>query len=404
MIKDKYKGYLHWGVTIFLIILCSMVAFFVVWRYDDVSAMINSLSNIFAPIITGMIIAYLLGPVALWFEKLLNKIPTKTNKTRTRVTRGVSILFALIVFLSVISFVVGSLLPQTISAMRVLVFNLDTYVQTAEQLIEPLLDLNPVIREWFGGVLLQAEQYLNDFVQNDLMKLMGTLTIGVLEIGRFIYNFVIGLIVSIYMMAAHDILVGRSKKMLYAFIRLDRADQVLDVARQTNRMFRGFIVGKLVDSSIIGVLCFLGLTALSMPYTLLISVIVGVTNIIPYFGPFIGAIPSALLILLIDPIKCLIFIVFILVLQQIDGNFIGPKILGNTTGLSSLGVLFSILVGGGLFGIVGMVVSVPICGVLYTLFKRLTDRRLRMRGMPTNTDIYVDVENPGTLASKETTT
>lgn len=401
MVKEKYRTYVHWGVTIFLIILGSLLAFFVVWRYDDVAKTMKGLGEIFAPIITGMVFAYLLGPVAQWFERVFNKIPGKRGKARVRLTRGVSIFLAIAMFITILAFIVGTLLPQTIGAIRTLILNMDAYIKTAEALIEPLLELNPMVREWFGDILAQGEQRLNDFVQNDIVRLMSTLTTGVLEVGRFLYNFVIGLIVSIYMIAANDKLVGRSKKLLYAFVNPEPADQILDVARQTNRMFRGFIVGKIVDSSIIGVLCFLGMNALRMPYTLLISVIVGVTNVIPYFGPFLGAIPSALLILLIDPIKCLIFVVFILVLQQVDGNFIGPKVLGNTTGLSSLGVLISILVGGGLFGIAGMVVSVPIFGVVYSLIKRLTDRRLRNRGMPTDTAIYTSAENPGKLVQEE---
>ena len=167
--------------------------------------------------------------------------------------------------------------------------------------------------------------------------MLSTLTSGVVEVGRFIYNFVLGFIVSIYLLASRDKLVGRMKKLLYAFVNRDAANTTLAMAQKTNAMFKGFIVGKIVDSSIIGVLCFLGMSLLKLPYALFISVIVGVTNVIPYFGPFLGAIPSALLILIDSPIQCLIFSLFILFLQQLDGNFIGPKVLGNTTGLSSLG-------------------------------------------------------------------
>ena len=165
-------------------------------------------------------------------------------------------------------------------------------------------------------------------------------------------------------------------------------------------MFKAFLVGKLVDSTIIGLLCFLGTTLLRIPYSLLISIVVGVTNVIPYFGPFIGAIPSALLVLMLDPYKCLVFVIFIIVLQQIDGNLIGPKILGNTTGVSSLGVLISILVGGGLFGLPGMLVCVPTYAVLYSLIKGCAEQKLTKHGMPTETATYVTLDqiDPETLA------
>lgn len=400
MLKEKYRRYVNWGVTIFLIISCSLLVFFAIWRFDEVVKGWHTLMDIIAPIVTGLVIAYLLGPVAGWCVKQFNRIPGKNGKWRKRITRGAAIVLAEILMLAIISFVVGTLLPQILETLRSLVYNIDGYIAAAERLIEPLLELNPTVRTTFETLITQAETSLKGFFTNDVMKLMGTLTSGILGVGRFIYNFVIGVIVSIYLMAGTDVLVGRSKKLLYAFVRSDLADQTLDVARQTNRMFHGFIVGKILDSTIIGVLCFLGMTALGLPYPLLISVIVGITNVIPYFGPFLGAIPSALLILLIDPTKCLIFVLFILALQQLDGNYIGPKVLGNTTGLSSLGVLFSILIGGGLFGIVGMIVSVPICGVMYSLIKRLTDRKLKKRGMPTDTALYVDAVDPASMVEQ----
>ncbi len=389
VIKEKYRVYFNWGVTVFLIILCSILAFFFFYRFESVQRGIKVLNEILAPILSGLVIAYLLNPVMDTLIRLTYLIPGSYGPVRQKVCKGVAILASEAFLIAIIGFMVGTILPQVVDTLRSLVMNIDKYGTALEEWIEPLLDMNPAIRSTSMGVIQEMENRVRDFLQNDIMSLMSTLTSGVVEVGRFIYNFVLGFIVSIYLLASRDKLVGRMKKLLYAFVNRDAANTTLAMAQKTNAMFKGFIVGKIVDSSIIGVLCFLGMSLLKLPYALFISVIVGVTNVIPYFGPFLGAIPSALLILIDSPIQCLIFSLFILFLQQLDGNFIGPKVLGNTTGLSSLGVLFSILVGGGLFGLAGMILSVPACGVLYSLIKAITDSKLRKRGLPTNTERYV---------------
>lgn len=392
MIKEKYRNYLNWGITIFLIILCSILSFFFFYRFDAVRHGLRVLGDILAPIMSGLVIGYLLSPVMDTLLRLMDKFPGKHGRVRQKICRGLSILLSIFFLIAIIGFMVGTILPQVIDTLRSLVMNVDKYGAAMEEWIEPLLAMNPAVRSTVMNAIQEVEGNIRNFFQNDIMQLVGTLTSGVVEVGRFIYNFVLGIIVSIYLLAAREKLVGRMKKLLYAFVKPQPANTILGVAQQTNRMFKGFIVGKVVDSSIIGVLCFLGMTALKLPYALFISVIVGVTNVIPYFGPFLGAIPSALLILIDSPIQCLIFVLFILFLQQLDGNFIGPKVLGNTTGLSSLGVLFSILVGGGLFGLAGMILSVPVCGVMYSIVKRITDAKLRKRGLPTDTAMYVRMQ------------
>ena len=199
--------------------------------------------------------------------------------------------------------------------------------------------------------------------------------------------------IAIYVLNSKQLFAAQAKKLLYGCLSTRRANIVLDNARFTHRVFGGFINGKLLDSLIIGILCFVGMTALRMPYAMLISVVVGVTNIIPFFGPFIGAIPSGLLILLIDPLKALYFVLFILALQQFDGNILGPKILGDSTGLSSFWVMFAILLAGGLFGFVGMVVGVPLFAVLYSILSGLVCHSLRRRGMPEETQAYYELDH-----------
>lgn len=194
------------------------------------------------------------------------------------------------------------------------------------------------------------------------------------------------------MLFGKETFAAQIKKMLYAGMQVERANMVLHITRKSNEIFGGFIIGKIIDSAIIGVLCFIGITILDMPYILLVSVIVGVTNVIPFFGPYIGAIPSTILIALADPLKGLYFLIFIIALQQLDGNVIGPKILGNSTGLSAFWVVFSILLGGGLFGFIGMIIGVPTFAVIYYIVKMVVEEKLKKKKLPPDTEHYGDVE------------
>ena len=233
---------------------------------------------------------------------------------------------------------------------------------------------------------------LMDWLRTDLMakanELMSNLTVGVLNIVSEIFNAVIGLIVSIYILFSKETFVRQSKKCVYAVLSARHANMVLHLTTKSNDIFGGFIIGKLIDSAIIGVLCFVGLSILKMPYVMLVSVIVGVTNIIPFFGPYIGAVPSTILIMLANPIQGVYFVIFILLLQQFDGNILGPKILGNSTGLSAFWVIVAILLGGGLFGFVGMVMGVPTFAVLYYIVQMLVNNHLERKSLPTGSEYY----------------
>ena len=217
---------------------------------------------------------------------------------------------------------------------------------------------------------------------------MTILTTGVIDFVGEIFNALIGIIVSIYILYSKEMFGKQGKKITYAVLNARHANIVLHVMQKANEIFGGFLIGKIIDSAIIGLLCFFGLTLLNMPYTLLVSVIVGVTNVIPFFGPYIGAIPSAVLILLADPIKGVYFLVFILVLQQLDGNFIGPKILGSSTGLSSFWVIFAILLGGGMFGFIGMLLGVPSFAVIYYIVQMVVNGKLHKKNLPEATEFY----------------
>ena len=198
--------------------------------------------------------------------------------------------------------------------------------------------------------------------------------------------------ISIYVLFSKETFAGQGKKITFALFNTKTANQIIKDTRFISDTFIGFISGKIIDSIIIGFICFAGTSILKMPYALLISVIVGVTNVIPFFGPYLGAIPSTILILMVNPVKCIYFILFILVLQQLDGNFIGPKILGQSTGLSGFWVIFSITIFGGIMGVPGMIIGVPFFAVLYAMIKRLTNRLLLKRGLPSETNKYMNVD------------
>lgn len=403
MFREKYRQQIIWGITIFILLFTAIACYFLFLRWGNVVKTWNTISSILAPVSFGLIIAYLLDSLVSAIVHLFEKIPLPAHANRQKigkVYRALSIVASELIFIMVIALLISSIIPQIIDSLMAIISNIDTYAANLEAWSTPLLEDYPEIKPYVLDQLKAAETFVTDFLKNDLLSVITRVTSGLFEVGTYVYNFIIGLIVSIYLLFSKTRLIGHFKKLLYTLCPPAHANKTLELGRYTNGVFKGFLVGKLVDSIIIGLLCFLGTTLLRIPYSLLISIVVGVTNVIPYFGPFIGAIPSALLVLMLDPYKCLVFVIFIIVLQQIDGNLIGPKILGNTTGVSSLGVLISILVGGGLFGLPGMLVCVPTYAVLYSLIKGGAEQKLKKRGLPTETATYVTLDqlDPETLA------
>lgn len=394
MIKDKHRPYFRWGITIFLVFVCCILFFFAVLRFGELKALLKTILHILEPIIWGVVIAYLLWPIVAQVRNFL--VPRlsfiKSEKRRKNIGLGLGILCALSLMILIISVLVSMVLPELINTIMTLVNNFNTYVETVETWITNLLADNPQIQTAIRTSFDSLAEWVSNWIQTDLLKqlnvLVTGLTSGVIGVGKALMNFIIGIIVSIYIFASKENFTGQFKKILYAILKPEQVNLILDVLHHSDKIFGGFISGKILDSLIIGILCFIVLSVLKMPYTVLVSVIVGVTNVIPFFGPFIGAIPSAFLILLVSPQQCLIFILFILILQQVDGNIIGPAILGDSTGLSSFWIIFSILLGGGLFGFAGMILGVPICGVIYYIVKRVVEQRLKQRHFPSETAAY----------------
>lgn len=397
--KEKYSNYFRWGVTVISVIVFGVLFFFLVFRFNSILRFFGKIFSILAPIIFGAVIAYLVNPLVTIVDKYLFaffvrcRIPTKVSSI---VATAISIITCLGLLLTGVSLLFSMIVPELYSSILKLAGDFRIYVNTIYDFINTHLENNPELLYYTQEALNTMTSFIYNWVNNELIiqvqNVMSKLTEGISWVVTLFTNVIVSLIVSVYLLVSKKRFLGQLKKLLYVFFTPENANVALSIFRKVNKIFGGFISGKIIDSLIIGVLCFIGVSIMKMPYPLLISVIVGVTNVIPFFGPYIGAIPSAFLVLLIDPSKFLLFVIFILVLQQIDGNIIGPTILGDSTGLSPFWVIVSILVGGGLFGFLGMLLGVPTFAVIYFLIKTLSEYHLKKKQLPTDSILYCKIE------------
>lgn len=396
--KKFTNKYIKWGLTALWVLVLAICFVCLIFKGQAVSEGFHVILRVIMPVIDGLVIAFIATPVMNWIEeKLFLPLCKKLNidrekpKVKKRIRAGSVLLTFLFIGFIVYSFF-AIVIPEIAMSIQSIVTRFPTYVNNLIALTERLLADNPDVEAYIEGLLDTYSKDLDDFLDNSVMPTINTFILsaskGVIGMLKSLYNLIIGLIISLYILSGKEMFASQAKKMCYALFERPVANQIISACRFTNKTFIGFLGGKIVDSSIIGVLCFLGTSILNIPYAVLISVIVGVTNIIPFFGPYIGAIPSALLVLMINPRKCIPFILFILALQQLDGNVIGPKILGNSTGLSGFWVIFSITFFGGLWGVVGMVVGVPLFAVLYAGVSYMINRFLEKKALSTNTPDY----------------
>ena len=378
--KPHIKPYLYGMLAGFGAIALSIIFFFLIYRFDGFGSAISTLTGILMPFIYGAVIAYLLKPVCNSIENFLRRfIPEKMNGLINALSVALTILFGLLLVYALVMMIV----PQLITSVTTLYYtaqaNITRFMNWANHL--EFIENNEQIMELLNSAYAALNTNLDTWIKNTLLPSMQNIVsgaaIGVLNVVTVAKNLIIGIIVAVYMLASRKRFVQQGKLVLHSIVRPRWAQLITEEVKYADRMFGGFINGKIMDSAIIGVLCYIGCLIFKFPSALLVSVIIGVTNVIPFFGPFIGAIPATLLILIQNPIKALWFVLFVLVLQQLDGNIIGPKILGNTTGLSSFWVLFAILLFGGLWGFAGMIVGVPLFAVIYDVIKKLVIYGLR---------------------------
>lgn len=390
------KKYLYWGITAFLVISASVLFYMLLHHLPEISSTWNKIMTILAPFVWGLVIAYLLLPLTRALEKLFSSPKMKKAHIKGRFARFAAIIVSEIVLLIILTAFVLLILPQLYSSIETIVVNSPAYYAKVTDWLELRLEDHPEVEQYVSQALETLSNQLMDIVNNRLLPSMGSvlssLTTGVFAALKGVYNLIVGIIVSIYLLANREIAKAGFRKVLYSVFSIETAEKIRAGLVFTDKTFMGFLSGKLLDSAIIGLICYIVCAILKMPYTLLVSVIIGLTNIIPFFGPLIGAVPSAFIILLVDPLKCLIFVIFIVVLQQIDGNIIGPKILGSTVGINGFWVMFSIILGGGLFSFAGMILGVPVFVVLYTALSALVDKQLRRNDLPQDFDTYARLD------------
>ena len=400
--NEKWKDYYYKGLAVFLTVAMCILFFFVVFRLEELGHYVKMVVNILMPFIYVAVIAYLLTPVCKVIQtyledktQLQRRPPEKAKKLKS-LFKGISILLSILLFCLIIYALIAMLVPQLVNSVILLVDAMPGYIQTASIWLEKLVEDNPVMLRYVEQYSTDIMDYVQNFAKTSLLPNINNIITGVsaslLTMIGVAKNLIIGLIVAVYFLNSRELFCCQARLMTHAIFRdremteeekasgkEQKAEWIIRETNVLNEYLGGFVKGKLLDSLIIGLICMIFTAVVKMPYAVLVSVIIGVTNIIPFFGPFIGAIPTALLILMVSPIQCVYFVVFIIVLQQFDGNILGPKILGNTTQLSSFWVLFAILLFGGVFGIVGMIVGVPIFGFVYHLIRDWMHDRLGIR-------------------------
>ena len=391
--KPHIKPYVYAMLAGFGSISLSIIFFFLIYRFDGFGSAISTLTGILMPFIYGAVIAYLLKPVCNTIEGFLRRfIPEKMKGLISALSIALTILLGLLLIYALCMMII----PQLITSVTTLYYtaqrNIARFVQWANhvEFIENNQQIMDLLNNAYDTLNTSVDNLVKTKLLPSMQNILSGAAIGVLNVVTWAKNLVIGIIVAVYMLASRKRFVQQAKLVLYSVFKPVWAKRIIEEVQYADKMFGGFINGKIMDSAIIGVLCYIGCMIFKFPSALLVSVIVGVTNIIPFFGPFIGAIPATLLILIQDPIKALWFILFVLVLQQLDGNIIGPKILGNTTGLSSFWVLFAILLFGGLWGFVGMIIGVPLFAVIYDVIKKLVFHGLKRNDEASMVNTYHD--------------
>ena len=391
--KPHIKPYLYGMLAGFGAISLSIAFFFLIYRFQGFGDAISVLTGILMPFIYGAVIAYLLKPVCNTVENFLRRsFPEKAHKAVEPVAILLTMLFGVLLVYALLMMII----PQLITSVTTLYYtaqrNINRFVAwiSTQEFFEENHDLLLMIESAYDSISLNLDTWIKTTLVPSMLNIVSGVGSGVISVVNTLKNLLIGIIVAVYLLASRKRFAQQAKMILYSAVPSPWAQRILDEVKYADRMFGGFINGKILDSAIIGVLCYIVCLIVRFPSALLVSVIVGVTNVIPFFGPFIGAIPATLLILIQDPIKAIWFVLFVFILQQLDGNVIGPKILGNSTGLSSFWVLFAILLFGGLWGFVGMIVGVPLFAVIYDVVKKLVLFGLRRNGQSQMYDAYHD--------------
>ena len=375
------KRYLKIGITGAAILASGILCAFVLFKMPVIISVLKGITEILKPFLYGVVFAYLLAPLCNKIEEKLFQIFPKAKTKARRFICFIAIVISLCVAIAVIWLIIMMIIPQVWDSVMKIIQMVPQKLIVVNNWIEHMLENQPELQAYFEEFSSQAESNIDSLLNVDTIQkvqsIINSLSVQLFGVLGVVKNIFLGLLISAYLLGSRKLFGAQAGLILHGVFSDKWAKIIEEEIRYTDKMFNGFLVGKIIDSAIIGLLCFAGTSIMGFEAPAFISVIIGITNIIPFFGPFIGAIPCGLLLLLENPMHCLYFIIFIFVLQQLDGNVIGPKILGNTTGVSSFWVLFAILLFGGMWGVVGMVIGVPLFAVIYDIIRKLVYRGLR---------------------------
>lgn len=375
------KRYLKIGITGAAILASGILCAFVLFKMPVIISVLKGITEILKPFLYGVVFAYLLAPLCNKIEEKLFQIFPKAKTKARRFICFIAIVISLCVAIAVIWLIIMMIIPQVWDSVMKIIQMVPQKLIVVNNWIEHMLENQPELQAYFEEFSSQAKSNIDSLLNVDTIQkvqsIINSLSVQLFGVLGVVKNIFLGLLISAYLLGSRKLFGAQAGLILHGVFSDKWAKIIEEEIRYTDKMFNGFLVGKIIDSAIIGLLCFAGTSIMGFEAPAFISVIIGITNIIPFFGPFIGAIPCGLLLLLENPMHCLYFIIFIFVLQQLDGNVIGPKILGNTTGVSSFWVLFAILLFGGMWGVVGMVIGVPLFAVIYDIIRKLVYRGLR---------------------------
>jgi predicted PurR-regulated permease PerM len=378
---DEMKRYLKIGITGAAILASGILCAFVLFKMPVIISVLKGITEILKPFLYGVVFAYLLAPLCNKIEEKLFQFFPKAKAKARRFICFIAIVISLCVAIAVIWLIIMMIIPQVWDSVMKIIQMVPQKLIVVNNWIEHMLENQPELQAYFEEFSSQAESNIDSLLNVDTIQkvqsIINSLSVQLFGVLGVVKNIFLGLLISAYLLGSRKLFGAQAGLILHGVFSDKWAKIIEEEIRYTDKMFNGFLVGKIIDSAIIGLLCFAGTSIMGFEAPAFISVIIGITNIIPFFGPFIGAIPCGLLLLLENPMHCLYFIIFIFVLQQLDGNVIGPKILGNTTGVSSFWVLFAILLFGGMWGVVGMVIGVPLFAVIYDIIRKLVYRGLR---------------------------
>lgn len=387
------KKYNTIAVYAIIVIAVNVLLITAIFKLNAILGLLDKIVTVMMPIIWGLGLAFLINPLMVTTERMALKVIKKPK--RPKLLRAFSVTVASIIFLGLVAGIIAVIVPEFVKSFNDIVNNFSSLVEKAENWINKLFNNYPKVQKLVSDKLVDFGTDLNK-----LQPMLENILSGAWGFLNVIYNFVLGFIFSIYLLVGKEEHLAQTKKIIFANFRHSTAEKILHFGSDANLVFSGFISGKIIDSFIIGVICFIGLTIIGMPYNVLISVIIGVTNVIPFFGPLIGAIPSGMLMLLVEPKMVIWLLIFIFMLQQFDGNILGPKILGGSTGLPAIWVMIALFVCGGLFGFIGMLLGVPTFALIYKITRESIDNKLKRKKLPTSTQYYI--ENAGKLTGQRT--